>query len=188
MCREILWPHSVPIFSFSLKYIPLLLCELIIWCWTTTDDFLLIRISDACYDASELSLFSANRTHQVNSKMFFKSRERKWSPDLNKMLPWGKAPKFSMPGFQKSLSKLWHFSNLEFWTSAELKTCDGKNLVSVVIGRTYWLYGLHKFVAFPNWLFYLIRRDLQVLKNKYNFAINYGAAEAPQILFLSDKY
>lgn len=63
-----------------------------------------------------------------------------------------------------------------------------KNLVSVVIGRTYWLYGLHKFVVFPNWLSYLIRPDLQVLKNKYNFAINYGAAEAPQILFLSDIY
>lgn len=95
MSSEILWPHSVPIFSFGLKYIPFLFCELTICCWTTTDDFLLIRIriSDACYDASERSLFSANRTHQVNSKMF-KPRKGKWSPDLNKMLPWGKAPNF----------------------------------------------------------------------------------------------
>lgn len=128
MCSGILWPHSVPIFSFSLKYITLLPCELIIWCWTTTDDFLLIRIriSDACYDASELFLFSANRTHWVNSKMFFKRRKRKWSPDLNKLLPWGKAPNFLMPGFQWNLSKLWHFSKLHVWASVELESCDLK--------------------------------------------------------------
>lgn len=128
MLSEILWPHSVPIFSFSLKYIPLLPCELIIWCWTTTDDFLLIRvrISNVCYDASELSLFSANRTHRVNSKRFFKSRKEKRSPDLNKMLPWGKAPNFLMPGFQWNLSKLWHFSKLDVWASVELESCDLK--------------------------------------------------------------
>lgn len=144
MRSEILWPHSVPIFSFSLKYIPLLLCELIIWCWTTTDDFLLIRIriSDACYDASELSLFSVNRTHRVNSKMFFKSRKGKWSPDLNEMLPWGKAPNFLMPGFQWNLSKLWQFSNPDVWASVELEIRDVKcHLVSVVVGNilSIWL-------------------------------------------------
>lgn len=114
MCSEIVWPCSVPISLFCLKYTPLLLCELIIWCRTTTDDFLLIRnrISDACYDASELSLFSANRAHWMNSKTFFKSRRGKWSPDLNKMLLWGKAPNLLMATFHWNLSKLWHFSRL----------------------------------------------------------------------------
>lgn len=118
MYSEIVWPHSVPIFSFSLKYIPLLLCELIIWCWTTTDDFLLIRIriSDACYDTSELSLFSANRTHRMNSKMFFRSRRGKLS-DLNKVLPWGKASNFLMVSFHWKRSNSWHFSKLHVWWS-----------------------------------------------------------------------
>lgn len=148
MRSEILWPHSVPIFTISLKYIPLLLCELIIWCWATTDDFLLIRIriSDACYDASELCLFSANRTHWVNSKMFFKSRKGKRSPDLNKMLSWGKAPNFLMSAFQLNLSKLWHFSKLDVWANVELESCDLKKSSGLCGDREHTEYMAYSYI------------------------------------------
>lgn len=180
MCSEIVWPCSVPIFLFSLKYIPLLLCELIIWCRTTTDDFLLIRIriSDACYDASELSLFSANRAHRMNSKMFFKSRRGKWSPDLNKMLLWGKAPNLLMANFHWNLSKLWHFSKLGAWASVILGSLIVKVTRSHWGQKTYWAYGLQlpKFI-FINWLFNLTRPDLHVIKNTYSSTINGGAED-----------
>lgn len=166
MCSEIVWPHSVPIFSFSLKYIPLLLCELIIWCWTTTDDFLLIRIriSDACYDTSELSLFSANRTHRMNSKMFFRSRRGKLS-DLNKMLPWGKASNFLMASFHWNYPNSWHFSKLDVWACAELGSLNVKSS-SLFGDREHTEYTACSYLHWQsiNWFFNLTKPDLQVTK------------------------